>query len=79
MLDYDAATLKKETSKKRKAAWGEADYANKLKFKAIQVIFFFVSMCVLWELNPQPFALLTQCSTTEPHEQEYKSYSRFLV
>ncbi len=27
---------------------------------------FFVSMCVPWELNPQPFALLTQCSTTEP-------------
>ncbi len=26
----------------------------------------FVSMCVPWELNPQPFALLTQCSTTEP-------------
>ncbi len=25
----------------------------------------FVSMCVPWELNPQPFALLTQCSTTE--------------
>ncbi len=22
---------------------------------------FFVSMCVSWELNPQPFALLTQC------------------
>ncbi len=25
-------------------------------------------MCVLWELNPQPFALLTQCSTTEAQE-----------
>ncbi len=25
-----------------------------------------LSVCVLWELNPQPFALLTQCSTTEP-------------
>ncbi len=24
-------------------------------------------MCVPWESNPQPFALLTQCSTTEPH------------
>ncbi len=24
--------------------------------------------CVPWELNPQPFALLTQCSTTEPQE-----------
>ncbi len=30
---------------------------------------FFVSMCVPWELNPQPFALLTQCSTTEPQER----------
>ncbi len=29
---------------------------------------FFVSMCVAWELNSQPFALLTQCSTTEPQE-----------
>ncbi len=28
----------------------------------------FISMCVPWELNPQPFALLTQCSTTEPQE-----------
>ncbi len=28
---------------------------------------FFISMCVPWELNPQPFVLLTQCSTTEPH------------
>ncbi len=27
---------------------------------------FLISMCVHWELNPQPFALLTQCSTTEP-------------
>ncbi len=23
-----------------------------------------------FRLNPQPFALLTQCSTTEPQEQE---------
>ncbi len=28
---------------------------------------FVVSTCVPWESNPQPFALLTQCSTTEPH------------
>ncbi len=27
-------------------------------------------MCVTWELNPQPFALLTQCSTTEPQEHD---------
>ncbi len=29
---------------------------------------YFISMCVPWESNPQPFALLTQCSTTEPQE-----------
>ncbi len=29
---------------------------------------FIVSMCVPWELNPQPFVLLTQCSTTELQE-----------
>ncbi len=28
----------------------------------------FVSMCVPSELNPHPFALLTQCSTSEPQE-----------
>ncbi len=27
-----------------------------------------LSVCVPWELNPQPFALLTQSSTTEPQE-----------
>ncbi len=27
-----------------------------------------VCVCVPRELNPQPFALLTQCSTTEPQE-----------
>ncbi len=31
---------------------------------------FFVHMCVPWELNPQPFVLLTQCSTTEPKATE---------
>ncbi len=29
---------------------------------------FFITMCIPWESNPQPFALLTQCSTTEPQE-----------
>ncbi len=28
----------------------------------------FITMCVPWESNPQPSALLTQCSTTEPQE-----------
>ncbi len=33
-------------------------------------LYIFISMSVPWESNPQPFAsfaLLTQCSTTEPH------------
>ncbi len=32
---------------------------------------FSVSLCVPWELNPQRFELLTQCSTTEPKEHLY--------
>ncbi len=28
----------------------------------------FITMCVPWESNPQPVALLMQCSTTEPQE-----------
>ncbi len=35
--------------------------------KRLTIVFRFVSICVPWESNPQPFALLTQCSTTEPH------------
>ncbi len=35
---------------------------------AFRLYIFFVSMCVPWELNTQPFALLMQCSTTEPQE-----------
>ncbi len=34
-------------------------------------LYIFISMCVLWESNPQSFALLTQCSTTEPQEHIY--------
>ncbi len=30
-------------------------------------LYIFFSICVPWESNPQPFAQLTQCSTTEPH------------
>ncbi len=45
------------------------------------VFVFFISMCVSWELNPQPFALLTQCSTTEPQEHTKRfilyMYSQF--
>ncbi len=39
--------------------------------QAIHFILFLISMCVPWELNPQPLALLTQCSTTEPQEHIY--------
>ncbi len=46
--------------------------------------FFFISMCVSWELNPQPFALLMQCSTTEPQKHwketgDSSSFSHFYV
>ncbi len=30
-------------------------------------LYIFISKCVPWESNPQPFALLTQCSATKPH------------
>ncbi len=35
-------------------------------------------MCDSWELNPQPFALLTQCFTTEPqeHKTQHKQTKR---
>ncbi len=39
--------------------------------------FFFISICVPRELNPQPCALLTQCSTTEP--QEHQDLSLMLI
>ncbi len=37
-------------------------------------LYIFISICVPWESNPQPFALLTQCSTTEPHRNTYYTY-----
>ncbi len=45
-----------------------ADAFIQSNLQCIQAIHFFVSMCVPWESNPQPFALLTQCSTTELQE-----------
>ncbi len=40
-----------------------ADAFIQSDLQCIQVmLFFFVSMCVPWELNPRTFALLTQCS-----------------
>ncbi len=46
-----------------------ADAFIQSDLQCIQATHFFISMCVPWELNPQPFVLLTQCSTTEPQEQ----------
>ncbi len=47
-----------------------ADAFIQSDLQCIQAIHLFFSMCVPWELNPQPFALLTQCSTTEPQERQ---------
>ncbi len=49
-----------------------ADAFIQSDLQCIQVIhlFIFISMCVPWELNPRPFALLMQCSTTEPQEHK---------
>ncbi len=38
---------------------------------------FFISMCGPWESNPQHFVLLTQCSTTEPQEHAYSSFTQW--
>ncbi len=38
----------------------------------------FSLVCVPWESNPQPFALLTQCSTTEPHRNIYLAIYFFI-
>ncbi len=45
-----------------------ADAFIQSDLQCIQAIHFCQYVCVPWELNPQPFALLTQCSTTEPQE-----------
>ncbi len=42
-------------------------------------LYIFISMCVPWESNPQPFALLTQCSTTEPHRNTASIFCVFLL
>ncbi len=44
-----------------------ADAFIQSNLQCIQVIFFLgVSMRVPWELNPRPFVLVRQCSTSEP-------------
>ncbi len=47
-----------------------ADAFIQSDLQCIQVIHFFVSMCSLG-IEPTTFALLTQCSTTEPQEHSY--------
>ncbi len=39
---------------------------------------FFVCVCVPWELNSQPFALLTECSTTKPGTLFYSFFTATL-
>ncbi len=57
-------------------AFSRRFYPKLLTVHSDYTYFFFVSMCVPWELNPQPFALLTQCSTTEPQEHLSVRYLR---
>ncbi len=46
-----------------------ADTFIQSDLQCIQAIhFLFQYVCVPWELNPQPFVLQMQCSTTEPQE-----------
>ncbi len=47
-------------------AFSRRFYPKRLTVHSGYTVFFFISMCVPWELNPRPFALLTQRSTTEP-------------
>ncbi len=52
-------------------AFIQSDLQYSKSMNSIQAILFFC-MYVPWELNPQPFALLMQCSTTEP--QKHSNY-----
>ncbi len=61
-----------------------ADAFVQSDLQLIQAIHFsFISMCVPWELNLGiqylNFALLTQCSTTEPQEHDMLLYATSLV
>ncbi len=40
---------------------------------------FFICMCVPWELNPQPFALLTQCSSFQISLNDLISWIRCVL
>ncbi len=47
-------------------AFSRRFYPKRLEY--IQVIIFFVSMCVPWESNPQPLRCYRNALTTEPQE-----------
>ncbi len=53
-------------------SWGKPKHLADtfIQSDVLRIYIFFISMRVPWELNPQPFALLTQCSTTEPQEHK---------
>ncbi len=55
-----------------------ADAFIQSDLQCIQTIYSFISMRVPWVLNPQPFALLTQCSTTEPLEHTEHHTEQFV-
>ncbi len=57
-------------------AFSRRFYPMRLTIAFRLYIHFLISMFVSWESNPQPFALLMQCSTTEPHRNTFcNSYS----
>ncbi len=53
--------------------WTHSLLSDRLSLKTYSAfrLYILLSVCVPWESNPQPFALLTQCSTTEPQEHIY--------
>ncbi len=51
----------------------DAFIQSDLQYSTFRLYIFLMSMCVPWELNPQPFVLLTQCSSTEPQELNQKN------
>ncbi len=56
-----------------------ADAFIQRDLKCIQAIHYLINMFVPWELNPQTFALLTQCSTAEPQKHQANSLKLLYV
>ncbi len=66
ILSWDRSTVQySNVNKKWHITFSRRFYPKRLTI-AVR-LYIFISMCFPWESNPQPFALLTQCSTTEPH------------